>query len=1474
MPGANYTVEYSTSGPCPESNTSNVTIPLTDDPSFTVTSTCDGGTVTITGDIGGAFSFNPAPTDGAVIDAATGEVTMGTPGVMYTVEYTTSGTCPSTTTQNFTVLPSEDSSFTMVASCSGATSTITGDMGGTFAFNPVPTDGAMLDTTTGEITSGVQGATYTVEYTTSGSCPSTTTVSVTLPALEDPSFTLTANCSGATATITGDTGGTFSFNPAPTDGAVIDAATGEITSGVSGAMYTVDYTISGPCPESSTESVTVFDSEDASFTVTPTCDGGTVTITGDMGGTFSFDPAPVDGAVIDTTTGTVTGGSENTAYGISYTTSGPCSETNVVNFNSLDTDDSSFTLTATCDGATATITGVTGGTFAFNPAPTDGAMLDTATGTITNAPFDAMYTVEYTTSGTCPSTSTQTVTVLSEPVVVAPTPLEVCDDNVPDGFTAIDLSLKDDEITNSNASYEVTYHFDQADANSGAGELSIPYTNVANPQTVYARVEDSATGCFSTVALELQVIQAPIATTPEPLEFCDPDADGFGMFDLQSTEAEITGGAAGLTVTYHETMLNAMNDVDELASPYENIMQDTQTIYVRVESATVATDCASFVELELIVYPTPQILDDPTTIELCDDTVADGIRPFDLTINETQILNGLNAADYSISYYEDETDANLGNGSFIANPMNYTNTTAFNQVIWVRVEDDPNPVGVTNGCFSVVAMNLQVNPIPNAIQPTPLEECDELDANNYEDNDGFFTFDLTVKDTEITGGDASLVVSYYIDQANAETATPDIADATMFTNTVNASQTLWVRIENGSTGCYTLRTLTIRVLPNPSPSPNTMDLELCDDNNSPDGIEDFDLTQNEMFILNGETNVTLTYYTDENEALLGTDAIVDPTMHSNEDPDNPGTGISPQVIYVRATNDTTGCYTLVNFSIIVNPLPEVPTVNLDINECEPNSDGVFTFDLTQNTATILGTQSATDFNVSYHVSLADAQNGTPEIATPSAYNNMTNPQEIFVNVTNNTTGCDITTYSFMIEVNDDAVAYPYANSYVLCDDNMEFDNNPSNDAVEFDLATQNAEVLGMDPANPQPEAHFGVSYYLTQAEADAGDPATQLPLNYTNTVNPQEIFVRVDNNTPSPISLDITIIALPAGLDLNGDGTIDTYDTDADGVVDLIDVDGDGLSDAFNTDANPNTVEGIDIDGDGLEDLVDIDGDGVVDNEDSSFCYDTTTLILEVNPMPSFDLDDMYLICANTNGTQVLPDDVIDTGLSAADYMFEWYLNGTIIPGQTGPSLAPQEGGNYAVIVTDIATGCSSDINDPNANTIVEVSTPPEITATVTSDAFSENHVIEVTATGDGISVFEFSLNGGAYVSNEPNTGTYTFTDVSFGEHVITVRDKNGCGLAVTTVMVMDYPLFFTPNQDGFNDTWNISGISSQPDATIYIFDRMGKLLKQISPVGAGWDGTYNNNPMPTDDYWFTVEYRKPNTNEEKSFKAHFTLKR
>ena len=248
-----------------------------------------------------------------------------------------------------------------------------------------------------------------------------------------------------------------------------------------------------------------------------------------------------------------------------------------------------------------------------------------------------------------------------------------------------------------------------------------------------------------------------------------------------------------------------------------------------------------------------------------------------------------------------------------------------------------------------------------------------------------------------------------------------------------------------------------------------------------------------------------------------------------------------------------------------------------------------------------------------------------------------------------------------------------------------------------------------------------------------------------------------------------------------------------------------------------------------------------------------------VNILPTPTLTD-GIICVDAAGV-AFRTYTLNSGLNSIDYSFQWFIDG-IAQVTGGPTFEAFVAGNYSVIATNILTGC---VSLPVSATVIASNPANSFTATVTSLYFSDNATITASALG-GNGTYQFSLDYGPFQTSP------IFENVAPGEHTISINDTNGCtSLLPITLNIIGYPTYFTPNGDGFHDYWNIIGLENQPTAKVYIFDRYGKLIKQISTKSLGWDGTYNGNPMPSSDYWFTIEYLEP---AAKTYKAHFSLKR
>ncbi len=255
-------------------------------------------------------------------------------------------------------------------------------------------------------------------------------------------------------------------------------------------------------------------------------------------------------------------------------------------------------------------------------------------------------------------------------------------------------------------------------------------------------------------------------------------------------------------------------------------------------------------------------------------------------------------------------------------------------------------------------------------------------------------------------------------------------------------------------------------------------------------------------------------------------------------------------------------------------------------------------------------------------------------------------------------------------------------------------------------------------------------------------------------------------------------------------------------------------------------------------------------------CLLPYTLTVTVAPNPQFALTD-GTICVDASGNS-LNNFVIDTGMALGGFTFSWTRDNLPIS-TTGPSHTANQTGTYVVTVTNNATGCQT-----SAQSIVTATSGIVVSTDFPGDFQGDNTATVVASGGSG--QFAYSIDGGG----EQYFGTFVTTP---GEHVITIRDMQGCGTETVSFYYLDYPVYFTPNGDGFHDWWNIDGLDNQ-DAIIYIFDRYGKLLKAIKPSSfSGWDGTYNGRPMPSTDYWFTLDYTD-RSGSRRQFKSHFALKR
>jgi trimeric autotransporter adhesin len=266
--------------------------------------------------------------------------------------------------------------------------------------------------------------------------------------------------------------------------------------------------------------------------------------------------------------------------------------------------------------------------------------------------------------------------------------------------------------------------------------------------------------------------------------------------------------------------------------------------------------------------------------------------------------------------------------------------------------------------------------------------------------------------------------------------------------------------------------------------------------------------------------------------------------------------------------------------------------------------------------------------------------------------------------------------------------------------------------------------------------------------------------------------------------------------------------------------------------------------------------------ESGNDCSRLYLINIKVNPLP--DIDDNpdlipHVVCVNATTFTTTIDAAIQDGSAPSDYTYAWYFNGGLIPGANSYTLTLSTQGTYSVVVTD-TNGCSKTRNVP------VIASSEAIIENITVSDLSDSNTVIVTLTANSYGDYLYAIDH----ENAMQTSNI-LTNVPMGIHTVYVKDRNGCPTASQLISVLGIPKFFTPNGDGYNDVWNVKGISIRfhSGTVTHVFDRYGKLIKEINIGDAGWDGTFNSQPMPSDDYWYVVKF-----DDGRIFKGHFALKR
>ena len=288
----------------------------------------------------------------------------------------------------------------------------------------------------------------------------------------------------------------------------------------------------------------------------------------------------------------------------------------------------------------------------------------------------------------------------------------VCDDATNNGLVNFDTSTIEASILNGQSGMHVSY-FD-SDGMALPSPLPNPFTTAT--QSITVRVENQlSASCYDETVINFIVSQQPIAN-PIADDFVCDDAlnDGEHIFTLPDYDSQILNdqSSAIFEVFYFQNEADAIVYLDVLPNFYV-VNSTSQTVYARIQNRT-NPNCFDIIDFQLGVHYLP-IANQPEALLVCDDESNDGIETFDLSIQNTAILNGQSATDNVVTYYVSLEDAE---NNISALGASFTNTQN-PQTIYARLENSN-----FNECYTTTSFQILVKEQPVLLMDDETPICE------------------------------------------------------------------------------------------------------------------------------------------------------------------------------------------------------------------------------------------------------------------------------------------------------------------------------------------------------------------------------------------------------------------------------------------------------------------------------------------------------------------------------------------------------------------------------------------------------------------------------------------------------------------------------------------------------------------------------------------------------------------------------